>query len=105
MGLKGLLENGFKFGKNCLPPMETKIKKQRRKKKNFFLTSILPVRHLFFELFLLASSVNLFEVYCKKRKKLKKKTFSYQKWRRKAQWLYLPWWLYLPRQLYMYVCM
>ncbi len=28
--------------------------------------------HLLFEIFLLVSSVNLFEVYCKKRKKSKK---------------------------------
>ncbi len=42
-------------------------------KKNYFLKTFFElVRVFFFELFLLVSSVNLFEVYCKKREKSKK---------------------------------
>jgi hypothetical protein len=52
--------------------MKTAIKKHRRKKKLFFKHVSELVRNFFFELFLLVSSVDLFEVYCKKRKKSKK---------------------------------
>ncbi len=55
-------------------------RRRKRRSKNgggkiffFFKRLFLPVRHLFFELFLLVSSVHLFEVYCKKTKKSKKK--------------------------------
>jgi hypothetical protein len=47
------------------------IKKWRLKKKYFFKNVFLTCKAFFCELFLLVSSVNLFEVYCKKRKKSK----------------------------------
>jgi hypothetical protein len=55
-----------------LPLTKTAIQKRqlgkKYLKKNVFLTS----KEFFFELFLLVSSVTLFEVYCKKRKKSEK---------------------------------
>jgi hypothetical protein len=47
---------------------ENRDKKTAAEKEIFLLNVFLTVRH-FFELFLLVSSVNLFEVSCKKRKK------------------------------------
>jgi hypothetical protein len=55
-----------------LPLTKTAIQKRQLGKKYFFKNVFLTSKALFFELFLLVSSVNLFEVYCKKRKKSEK---------------------------------
>jgi hypothetical protein len=51
MGLKGLLEYGLKFGKNCLPPTKTKIKKRRRRKKFSFLNVYFTSKAFIFRTF------------------------------------------------------
>jgi hypothetical protein len=60
MGHEGLLEYGLKLGKKLFAAEENEDQKTAAEQ---ILTFLKPVRHLFFELFLLVSSVNLFEVY------------------------------------------
>ncbi len=69
---KGLIEYCFKFGENCSPPKKTKIKNGGGK-KFFFFYVFLTSKTFVFKLFLLVSRVNLFKVYCKKRKSWEKK--------------------------------
>jgi hypothetical protein len=87
-----------------------KIVRRRKKRRSkigdgkfffffFFLSPFSPGTNIFFEFFLLVSNVKLCEICDKKKKKVAKKFFTWEKRRQSAHWLYFLRWLYIPRRL------